>query len=235
MPVTRNRVQELLKERASAIQQATFIGQGNADSPVEIDLTALAPQDDPNHGGQMSLAWDDRVGDDVFYATVESDIKEHGYFKGDRQYGDGGGSVTDNDKVFDEMFGPDQKVIFNPEKNIVDVMPTLISNHITRDMKSLWEIPENLVDPRPEFEKDTRYWVQFLRFLYTFDGSNPDGLFSLLYGLRCLGAVGLELNPKGGVKVFSRDEREWGKARQEIMSNKAWATNLNTILGQITI
>lgn len=233
MPVTRNRVQELLKERASAIQQATFFGAGGGEAPVEVDLTALSPQDDPNHGGQMSIAWDDRVGDAVFYATVDADIKQYGYFQGDRQY-DGGrdATVTDNAKVFDEMFGPDRAGFDRPVTEIVDVMPTVISKVENRKPPSLWEVPDDLTDPRDELP-DTGYWAQLLRFLCALDGDSPSGLFSLVYGLRCIAAIGLESNSKGGVRVFSRDDREWNKARSEIMANKTWALNLNAALGQV--
>ncbi len=225
--VKRNAVQELLKARQAHIQQASFIeSSNNSDSPVEV-ASPMGPWDEDN----ISIAFDMTVSDADFYAAVDKDIKEYGYFKGDRQYGEG--SNVSNEKLFDEMFGPDKVNGETVTDHTKDVMPTRIGPGQDRVVKSLWDLPDDIVDPRDEFKKDTTYWVQLLRLLYTMDGQDPEGLFGLMYGLRCEGSCGLEPNPKGGVKVFARDERVWSKARAEIMGNKTWMLNLNAMLGQV--
>ena len=44
-------------------------------------------------------------------------------------------------------------------------------------------------DPRPDLADDTHTWSCLLERAYEHDGHDPDGLFGVLHGLRCVGAA----------------------------------------------
>jgi hypothetical protein len=44
------------------------------------------------------------------------------------------------------------------------------------------------LDPRPDLVEDTNQWSRLLPVAYGLDGTDPNGVFGALHGLRCLGA-----------------------------------------------
>jgi len=43
-------------------------------------------------------------------------------------------------------------------------------------------------DPRPDLTEDSAWWTRLLTVAYARDGTDPQGLFGALHGLRCCGA-----------------------------------------------
>lgn len=48
------------------------------------------------------------------------------------------------------------------------------------------------LDPRPDLINDTAHWTFVLDRAFTFDGTDPIGLYGTLLGFRCLGAELIE-------------------------------------------
>ncbi len=45
-----------------------------------------------------------------------------------------------------------------------------------------------LINPRPDLIEDADLWARLLLKAYPIDGEDPEGLFWILHGLRCVGA-----------------------------------------------
>ena len=77
------------------------------------------------------------------------------------------------------------------------------------------ESPTWTMDPRPDIAEDSVLWDWVLQHAYVQDGDDPNGLYRLLNGLRCLGARlsfnkhGLHLGPRYFPHGSWRTREEW--------------------------
>jgi hypothetical protein len=83
------------------------------------------------------------------------------------------------------------------------------------------------VDPRPDLRRDSEWWTSLLMLAYIPGPADPQGVFGVLHGLRCLGASLARSNRQLRISHGEIPEAEYADLRRD------WLVPQGTTISQL--
>ena len=132
-----------------------------------------------------------------------------------------------NSTLFDAWFPSQAGPTTLPSAVAKPTMPTYVGRGIIAPPPNA---PTELMvnDPRPDLSADSLPWKRLLATAFTRDGDTANGVYGVLHGARCCGAL-LERRPdRWYVTRGAMDDGDWGASLRGLTSHKVAVITLLT-------